>query len=128
MRLNHVKYELERWRRPLNEKNNLGPNCHGRFVTIALLVLRFTVLDFGADGGRKPHGWGFNTANGNQLLRPKKTNTADRHSPWAIDCSDRYLELSGGSNNDAATVRQRDSGSDEQAQAWYIGRIETGWM
>ncbi|KAK2593762.1 hypothetical protein QQS21_008523 [Conoideocrella luteorostrata] len=96
-----------------------------------LLFYRHVVANTGslvADSGRKPHGWVIDANNGSQKLRLLKTNPSDRHSPWTIDCGGRYLGLSGGSNYDAANLKNRQVGSDGRAQEWYIGRLEKGWM
>ncbi|KAJ2993960.1 hypothetical protein NUW58_g1684 [Xylaria curta] len=127
-KLEEAETELKSLRQPLNEKNNLDPSFHNREVTIALLVMPFTAVDFGGDRGLKPHGWSFNLTNWNQRLRIKKANTSDRHSPWTIEYGDRYLALMGGPDNYGAILRGRCSGSEAQAQEWYIGHIENGWI
>lgn len=144
--------QLEVLSKPLDAINNLDPDLHGRIVTIAVSVFPFTAVDFGGgmispspalvlprtttnavdpftvDGGRRAHGWTLDLNNGNQHLRLMKANPSDRHSPWTIDCGNRYLGYHGGNYAELLHVKPRESGDDGHAQEWYIGRLGKGWM
>lgn len=115
-------------KKPLDNRNNLDPGCHGRLAYIVHITSRVAV-DVGGDGGSRILGWGFDMTNPNQKLVFEKTDPSDRFSAWTIRGQGRYLEYrvnSGGDPIYCCSWRRYDG--DRQTQEWWIGRDNGGYL